>query len=111
MIADTFRAIMAPLTAYTIIVGGGFILWQTYPDPAAGNLQLIVSGLMGGAATFLFGDAVQRRTNESQPTVTTSAGPPSTTTITPSGQTPPTGEAPTLNTRGSDLTGPTGGIG
>lgn len=88
MSADSFRSIMAPLTAYTIIVGGGFILFQTYADPAASNLQLIVSGLMGGAATFLFGDAVQRRTSETQPTVTTTTGPPATTTVGPTGDAP-----------------------
>ena len=84
MTAENFRAIMAPFTAYTIIVGGGYILFQTYADTAAANLHLIVSGLMGGAATFLFGEAVQRRAGESQPTVTTTPGPPPTTTITPS---------------------------
>lgn len=88
MSADSFRSIMAPLTAYTIIVGGGFILFQTYADPAASNLQLIVSGLMGGAATFLFGDAVQRRSAESQPTIINTAGPPPTTTITPGSEGP-----------------------
>lgn len=85
MSADNVRAIIAPLTAAGIIFGGGWFLFNTLgiEGSRVDSVHLIVSGLMGVAAQFLFGDAVQRRTIEGQPTVTTSAGPPPTTTITP----------------------------
>jgi hypothetical protein len=87
MTAENVRAIIAPITAMGIIFGGGAFLFFTLGVEGARveSVHLIISGLMGGAAQFLFGDAVQRRTNEGQPTVVTTAGPPPTTTVTPAG--------------------------
>lgn len=83
--ADNVRAIIAPLTAAGMIFGGGAFLFLTLgvSGDRVDSVHLIISGLMGGAAQFLFGDAVQRRTNEGQPTVTTTAGPPQTTVVQP----------------------------
>ena len=80
------RDIIAPLTAMGIIFGGGFFLYMTLGLAGARveSVHLIISGLMGGAAQYLFGDAAQRRMSDNQPTVTTTAGPPATTTVTPS---------------------------
>lgn len=87
MTADNVRAIIAPITAMGIIFGGGAFLYLTLGADGSRveAVHLAITTFMGGAATFLFGDAVQRRTIEGQPTVTTSAGPPQRTTITPSG--------------------------
>jgi hypothetical protein len=79
------RDIIAPLTAAGIIFGGGFFLYATLGLSGARveSVHLIISGLMGSAATFLFGDATQRLTSQNQPTITTTSGPPPTTTVAP----------------------------
>lgn len=84
MTTDSVRAIMAPLAAFVILVGGGAFLYLTIGVPDAEETRLIVSGLMGGAATFLFGDAAQRRAQEGLPVITASPGPPPEVTVTPS---------------------------
>ena len=79
------RDFIAPLTAAGIIFGGGAFLYLTLGLTGARveSVHLIVSGLMGSAATFLFGDAAQKRSIDAQPSVTTTVGPPPTTTVTP----------------------------
>lgn len=93
MTSDNVRAIIAPITAMGIIFGGGAFLYLTLGADGSRveAVHLAITTFMGGAATFLFGDAVQRRTNESQPTVITSAGPPQVTTIQPGNN---SGDAP-----------------
>jgi hypothetical protein len=77
----------ASLTAMGIVFGGGAFLYFTLGLDGARveSVHLIISGLMGSAATFLFGDAAQRRANENQPTITTTSGPPATTTVSNNG--------------------------
>lgn len=77
------RDFIAPITAAGIIFGGGAFLYLTLglEGTRVESVHLIVSGLMGSAATFLFGDAAQKRANDAQPTVTTTVGPPPTTTV------------------------------
>jgi hypothetical protein len=79
------RDMAASLTAAGIIFGGGAFLYLTLGLDGARveSVHLIISGLMGSAATFLFGDAVQRQTAQNQPTITTTSGPPPTTTVAP----------------------------
>jgi hypothetical protein len=76
---------IAPITAMGMIFGGGAFLFLTLgiEGEQVQNSHLIVSGLMGAAAQFLFGDAVQRQTAQNQPTITTTSGPPPTTTVAP----------------------------
>jgi hypothetical protein len=76
---------IAPITASLMIFGGGAFLFFTLgiEGSQVENSHLIISGLMGSAATFLFGDAVQRQTAQNQPTITTTSGPPPTTTVAP----------------------------
>lgn len=75
---------IAPITASLMIFGGGAFLFFTLgiDGEQVESAHLIVSGLMGSAATFLFGEAVQRQTAANQPTITTTQGPPQTTTVT-----------------------------
>ena len=75
---------IAPFTAAGIIFGGGAFLYLTLGIEGARveSVHLIISGLMGAAAQFLFGDAAQKRATDSQPTITTTSGPPATTTVT-----------------------------
>lgn len=79
------RDIIAPLTAMGIIFGGGVFLYLTLGVAGARveSVHLIISGLMGASAQYLFGDAAQRRMSDNQPTITTTAGPPQKTTIAP----------------------------
>ena len=74
---------IAPITAMGIIFGGGAFLYLTLGVEGARveSVHLIISGLMGGAAQYLFGADIQQRANSAVPTITTtSAGPPATTT-------------------------------
>jgi hypothetical protein len=98
-----------------IIIAGCFYLIASAPadrEPIQewATITLIVGYLIrdaGGAAGTRAAERITAANAEAQPTVTTTSGtPPAQTTTTIQG-----GEAPTLNTRGSDLTGPTGGIG
>ena len=79
------RDMAASLTAAGIIFGGGAFLYLTLGLDGARveSVHLIISGLMGSAATFLFGDAAQRRVSDNQPTITTTSGPPQVTTVSP----------------------------
>jgi hypothetical protein len=76
---------IAPITAAGIIFGGGVFLYLTLGLAGARveSVHLIISGLMGGAAQYLFGADIQKRATDGQPTITTTSGPPATTTITP----------------------------
>jgi len=91
MKVDTIKAFFTYLTAYTIIVGGGLFLFHVYADPVATTVGIIaiVSGFIGAAIQFVFGQEIQSRTAHqaaaataaAQPTVTATAGPtPSVTT-------------------------------
>jgi hypothetical protein len=101
---DTIRTVFTYVTALVVIVGGGLLI--VIPTQLEPNTLLpFLTGAIGTVLGFVFGERTAASAVANQPTVTTTAGPPASTTITPAG------EAPTLNTRGSDLTGPTGGIG
>jgi hypothetical protein len=74
---------IAPITACGIIFGGGAFLYLTLGVEGARveSVHLIISGLMGGAAQYLFGADIQQRANSAMPTITTTSGPPPTTTV------------------------------
>ena len=58
---DTIRAVATYLIAFTVVVGGGLILFETRHDPAS-DLAVIVAGFIGSALTFVFSSEVQTRT-------------------------------------------------
>jgi hypothetical protein len=96
---DTIRTVFTYTTALVVIVGGGIlVVIPTQLDP--NSLLPFLTGAIGTVLGFVFGERTASSAVANQPTVTTTAGPPPTTTITPSH------EAQTLNTRGSDITGP-----
>ena len=73
---------IAPVTAMGIVFAGGVFLFLTlgFEGTRVESVHLIISGLMGGAAQYLFGADIQQRANSNVPTITTtSAGPPATT--------------------------------
>lgn len=76
---------IAPITAMGIVFGGGVFLYLTLGAEGARveSVHLIISGLMGGAAQYLFGADIQQRANGAVPTITTTAGPPARTTVSP----------------------------
>lgn len=76
---------IAPITAMGMIFGGGVFLFLTLGVEGARveSSHLVVSGLMGGAAQYLFGADIQHRANSNFPSITTTAGPPPTTTVAP----------------------------
>ena len=74
---------IAPVTAMGIVFAGGVFLFLTlgFEGTRVESVHLIISGLMGGAAQYLFGADIQQRANSAQPTITTTSGPPVTTTV------------------------------
>lgn len=50
---ETIRALYV-YTAALFTLGGGFVFLYTYREPDAQDVRLIVAGLMGVAASFLF---------------------------------------------------------
>ena len=62
MRSDTLKLLFSNLIAFLVIGGGGYILWDTYSDPSAQNLQLVISGFIGAAITYVFQSENQTRT-------------------------------------------------
>ena len=58
---DTIRAIATYSIAFTVVIGGGLLLYDTRGEPA-NDLAVIVAGFIGSALTFVFGSEVQTRT-------------------------------------------------
>lgn len=89
---DTIRTIFTYVTALVVIVGGGIlVVVPTQLDP--NSLLPFLTGAIGTVLGYVFGERTASSAIANQPTVTTSAGPPQVTTITPAN------EAPNLNTR------------
>jgi hypothetical protein len=59
---DTIRAVATYLIAFTVVVGGGIIIYATRNDPASRDVIAIFAGFIGSALTFVFGSEVQTRT-------------------------------------------------
>lgn len=51
---DSTKAFFTYLTAFTVVVGGLTVLYLTRADSNATQLQIMVSGFIGSALTFLF---------------------------------------------------------
>ena len=89
---DTIRTIFTYVTALVVIVGGGIlVVVPTQLDP--NSLLPFLTGAIGTVLGYVFGERTASSAVANQPTVTTSAGPPQVTTITPANE-------QTLNTRG-----------
>lgn len=67
---------IAPITAAGMIFGGGIFLFLTLGIEGARveSSHLVISGLMGGAAQYLFGADIQKRAADGQPTRVREAG-------------------------------------
>jgi hypothetical protein len=113
MEAEKFRGYLASIVAALAVTGGALgavFVWLHAEDVnPPRDLALIIgvmTGLIGAGSTFLFmSDAGSRAAHASerataagvasQPTITTSSGPPATSTITPAGITPDVDPEPT----------------
>jgi uncharacterized SAM-binding protein YcdF (DUF218 family) len=58
---DTIRMVFTYLIALVIVVGGGVFLFETRADQAAQSTQLVVSGFIGAAIAFVFGQETSTR--------------------------------------------------
>jgi hypothetical protein len=83
MSTDTIKTALTYFTAYSLVIGGLVIIYLTRADPAATEIRLLMAGFVGASTTFLFSERVAASAISNQPTVTTTAGPPPRTTITP----------------------------
>ena len=97
MQSDTIKVIFTYFIATLLIVGGLWFLYATRLDGAdtsSSTLIPLVAGFIGAAVQFVFNRETQTSTSRmverataagaaSGSTVTTSAGPPQTTTVTP----------------------------
>ena len=78
------RDFIAPVVAAGMIFGGGMFLYLTLGSEGqrVDAVHLAVTTFMGGAIQYLFGADIQKRAIDGQPTITTTSGPPATTTVT-----------------------------
>lgn len=97
MNADNIKIVFTYGIATIMIVGGLAIIYLTRLDPPEADVQglrLLMAGFIGGATQFVFNRETQTQTarqvergisqgTSAQPTVTTTAGPPQRTTVTP----------------------------
>ena len=67
---------IAPITAAGMIFGGGVFLFLTLgiEGSRVEAAHLAVTGLMGGAAQYLFGADIQKRAADGQPTAARNVG-------------------------------------
>jgi len=63
---ETVKLLFTYLIAFTVVLGGGYILYVTRSEPTADNLQLVISGFIGAALAFVFGGEIQTRTARQQ---------------------------------------------
>jgi len=73
-VVDTIRAVATYVIAFTVVVGGGAIIYVSRSDPAATDIVAIVAGFIGSALTFVFGSEVQTRTARQSAAATYAAG-------------------------------------
>lgn len=84
MSPDTIKTTATYAIAAIVIVGGGILL--VIPSQIPSNELLpFLTGIVGTVIGFVFSERSATSAVNNQPTVTTSSGPPATTTVTPSG--------------------------
>jgi hypothetical protein len=94
MSSDTIKTTATYVIAGIVIIGGGVLLVVPSQVPSD-QLLPFLTGIVGTVIGFVFSERSATSAVSNQPTVVTSAGPPPTTTVTPSND--------------SDLAGPTRG--
>lgn len=103
MNADTIKAFFTYFTALVVVLGGLSVMYLTRGDVNASQLQVIVSGFIGSALTFLFvqeNSTRASRTAERQFAQGSNSSTP--TTVNASGDTTVEGGNPTNVTTTSD---------
>lgn len=75
MPVDTIRALFTYLIAFTVVIGGGAILYGTHLDTVRTDLPTVVAGFIGSALTFVFSAEVQTRTARQSAASTLAAQP------------------------------------
>lgn len=96
MSADTIKTTATYIIAGIVIIGGGVLLVVPSQVPSD-QLLPFLTGIVGTVIGFVFSERSATSAVANQPTVTTSAGPPATTTITPANDAP---TGPVNDTRG-----------
>jgi hypothetical protein len=82
MSSDTIRTVFTYTTALVVIVGGGvLVIIPTQLDP--NTLLPFLTGAIGTVLGYVFGERTASSAVANQPTVTTTAGPPQVTTVSP----------------------------
>lgn len=75
-VVDTIRAVATYVIAFTVVVGGGAIIYSLRADasPTAVATMTVVAGFIGSALTFVFSSEVQTRTARQSASATLAAG-------------------------------------
>ncbi len=73
-VVDTIRAVATYLIAFTVVLGGGAVIYVSRADPSATDTVAIMAGFVGSALTFVFGQEVQTRTARQSAAATLAAG-------------------------------------
>jgi hypothetical protein len=74
MTADTIKLLFTYLIALVVIVGGGAMLFLTKDEPASPT-ALVISGFIGSAITFVFGqESATRATRAAQSSASQATG-------------------------------------
>lgn len=83
MTPDTIKTTFTYVIALVVIIGGGALLViPTQLDPTL--LLPFLTGVIGTVLGYVFGERAVASAAAAQPTITTTPGPPATTTIAPS---------------------------
>ncbi len=81
MSSDTLRTVFTYLIALVVILGGGALL--IIPTQLeADTLLPFLTGAIGTTLGYVFGERAYTSASTNQPTITTTSGPPASTTIT-----------------------------
>lgn len=83
MSTDMVRTVFTYLIAL-IVIGGGGALVIIPTQLEADTLLPFLTGAVGTVLGYVFGERASSSASANQPTITTTAGPPATTTVTPS---------------------------
>ena len=82
MSTETIKTVMTYLIALIVIVGGGaLVIIPTQLE--ADTLLPFLTGAVGTVLGYVFGERTASSAASNQPTVTTTVGPPQSTTVTP----------------------------
>ena len=82
MAVDFVKLLFTYIIAIVVVMGGGYMLYATRSEPSADNLQLVISGFIGVALTWVFGETTRSSTarQTTRALMTTAPSPTTTTT-------------------------------